>query len=366
MDMLEDLSAFVISGRVKSQLHGAPDHDTSERTPAQGIEDGVEAEALGFRRVWLAERPELKEPASILGGIAARTSRIGIGTGIVAAGARHPMLTASVGATLQAAYGGRFTLGIGRGASRYGYGGSLSYAAFADYCTIVKRIWAGEQFDYDGPAGTLPRLGLKDIYEGEPPQIVAGFFGMPTAAAWVAQTPAFDGLIMPAMVTPPAVAKVRGNLDAACARANRDPASIRLFVEVVTAPGLSESETRQLTNARAVTYFQPPEWGHCYAILNGWDESVMNRLREHSQLSAVESELADLSFHRRELEEPARLIPDEWMREACAIGSVEDCVRKLQEFRDAGADEICTYGSTPAQNAGLIEAWRARARTAAV
>jgi alkanesulfonate monooxygenase SsuD/methylene tetrahydromethanopterin reductase-like flavin-dependent oxidoreductase (luciferase family) len=92
----------------------------------------------------------------------------------------------------------------------------------------------------------------------------------------------------------------------------------------------------------------------------------MNRLREHSQLSAVESELADLSFHRRELEEPARLIPDEWMREACAIGSVEDCVRKLQEFRDAGADEICTYGSTPAQNAGLIEAWRARARTAAV
>ena len=73
-DVVEDLSAFVISGRVKSQLHGDPEHETSERTPAQGVADGVEAERLGFARVWLAERPELKEPATILGGIAARTS----------------------------------------------------------------------------------------------------------------------------------------------------------------------------------------------------------------------------------------------------------------------------------------------------
>jgi 5,10-methylenetetrahydromethanopterin reductase len=34
----------------------------------------------------------------------------------------------------------------------------------------------------------------------------------------------------------------------------------------------------------------------------------------------------------------------------------------LQRFRDAGADEIATYDSTPGQNAGLIEAWRARDR----
>jgi len=34
-DVVEDLSAFVISGRVKSHLHGDPEHETSERTPAQ-------------------------------------------------------------------------------------------------------------------------------------------------------------------------------------------------------------------------------------------------------------------------------------------------------------------------------------------
>jgi hypothetical protein len=35
-------------------------------------------------------------------------------------------------------------------------------------------------------------------------------------------------------------------------------------------------------------------------------------------------------------------------------------VRTLQDFRDAGADEVTTYGSTPAQNAELIAAWRTR------
>ena len=50
-DVVEDLSAFVISGRVKSHLHGDPEHETSERTPAQGVADGVEAERLGFARV---------------------------------------------------------------------------------------------------------------------------------------------------------------------------------------------------------------------------------------------------------------------------------------------------------------------------
>jgi hypothetical protein len=43
-----------------------------------------------------------------------------------------------------------------------------------------------------------------------------------------------------------------------------------------------------------------------------------------------------------------------------AIGTVDECVSSLQRFIDAGADEVTTYGSTPRQNAALIEAWRRR------
>jgi hypothetical protein len=58
--------------------------------------------------------------------------------------------------------------------------------------------------------------------------------------------------------------------------------------------------------------------------------------------------------------EVAAGIPDEYMEECSAFGTVEECVTSLQRFMDAGADEIATYGSTPKQNAALIEAWRRR------
>ena len=68
---------------------------------------------------------------------------------------------------------------------------------------------------------------------------------------------------------------------------------------------------------------------------------------------------ADQVFHRHELIEASERVPESWMQETCAIGSVDQCVRRMQEFRDAGVDEIGCYGSTPADNAALIAAWRA-------
>jgi 5,10-methylenetetrahydromethanopterin reductase len=67
--------------------------------------------------------------------------------------------------------------------------------------------------------------------------------------------------------------------------------------------------------------------------------------------------IADARFHRSELHEPAALVPDEWMRDSCAIGSVADCVATLRRFKAAGVDEIVTYGSTPRQNRQLAQAW---------
>src|SRR5207248_110278 len=96
-----DLSAYVQGGRVRSS--------------AQAISDAVDAERLGFRRVFLSERYDLKEAGALLGGMAALTSRLGIATSALLPGSRPPILTAALGATLHSAYGPRFVLGLGRG-----------------------------------------------------------------------------------------------------------------------------------------------------------------------------------------------------------------------------------------------------------
>src|ERR1700733_12347590 len=71
----EDMSAYIIAGAVTSEREET-EFETVSRTPAQGIDDGVEAERLGFRRIWLSERIDIKNADVILSGVGARTSRL--------------------------------------------------------------------------------------------------------------------------------------------------------------------------------------------------------------------------------------------------------------------------------------------------
>lgn len=124
-------------------------------------------------------------------------------------------------------------------------------------------------------------------------------------------------------------------------------------------PELDEIETRQICHAPAFTYLQAPGWAETLCDMNGWDAATLEAIRSHGSLQGHDS-IADSVFHRAQLESPARAVPDKWMAESCAIGTVAQCVERLRAFRDAGADEIVTYGSTPGQNAALAAAWRAQ------
>ena len=104
--------------------------------------------------------------------------------------------------------------------------------------------------------------------------------------------------------------------------------------------------------------------GEALCDSNGWDTNQLTKLREHKQFRTMDGPSADQAFHRAELMEPAKLVPDEWMEESCAVGSVAHCVERLQGYRDAGADEIAVYASTPSENEKLIGAWRERTAAA--
>jgi probable F420-dependent oxidoreductase len=233
----------------------------------------------------------------------------------------------------------------------------VGYTGLRDYVDIVRRLWRGERVAYSGVLGDFPQLELEDVADLRPPPIWFGTLGQPRGARAAAES--FDGVLLPPVFTPAATATIVARLRAECERIGRDPSTLRICQSVITAPELDELETRTLAHARAVTYLDAPGYGEMLVELNGWDPAPLARLRDHEQFSGMATAVSDLSFHRFELLGPAALVPDEWMDESCAIGSVEDCVQTLRRFRDAGADEIVTYGSTPAQNAGLAAAWRA-------
>jgi probable F420-dependent oxidoreductase len=351
---LTDLSAYVRAGRITSA--------------ADVLADAEEAERLGFRRVILSERYDLKEAGALLGGMAARTTRLGLATGALIPSSRPPILTAALGATMHSAYGPRFVLGLGRSTGPYLANTGIppvSFQALVDYATIVKRLWAGEVVDYAGPAGEWTGLHLADTYSGPQPEIWSVNLGGPRACRAAAQPP-FDGVLLAPFLTVEAVGRTVARLREECERIGRDPDSLHVCHPLVTAPGADDTEVRSQLHARMVTYLQEPGIGENYARLNEWDFEPIRRVREHPQFqTGMVNASADHNFHRKDLLGPAELVPDEWMTSTCATGTPEECAALLARYKDAGAHELCTYGSTPGQNAGLVAAWRERARVKA-
>ncbi|MBI2165187.1 MAG: LLM class flavin-dependent oxidoreductase [Chloroflexi bacterium] len=78
------------------------------------------AEGLGFESVWVGDSlttsPRL-EPLTALAAVATRTRRVRLGTAVLLAAMRHPVLLAHAAATVDVISGGRTVLGIGVGAA---------------------------------------------------------------------------------------------------------------------------------------------------------------------------------------------------------------------------------------------------------
>ena len=72
----------------------------------------LEAERLGYDSVWTAESYG-SDAVTTIAWIAARTTRIHVGTAIMQIGARTPAASAMIAMTLDALSGGRFRLGLG-------------------------------------------------------------------------------------------------------------------------------------------------------------------------------------------------------------------------------------------------------------
>ncbi len=122
---------------------------TSSDTPAH-----VElAESLGYRRAWLYDSPALYPDVwMILTRCAERTSRIGLGPGVLVPSLRHPMVNAAAIAELVDQAPGRVAVAIGSGfTGRFTLGKRpLPWRQVADYVRCLKALLAGETVEWDG------------------------------------------------------------------------------------------------------------------------------------------------------------------------------------------------------------------------
>ena len=204
------------------------------RDPVRVWADGLAAaeltEQLGFDTVWLSEHHFLEDgyspsPMPLAAAVAARTSRVGIGTNVLLAPFHHPVRLAEDTATVDLISQGRLILGIGSGYRPGEFGGyGVERSSRGDLTdevvTVLLRCWTEERFDHDGPAHRLRDVSCRPrpVQQPHPPLYLGGL--NPRGLRRFARTPSAAGV---AGLPPPALHRV---LVEAMEQAGRDPASI--------------------------------------------------------------------------------------------------------------------------------------------
>src|SRR5438128_12060348 len=162
-------------------LMQSPSARSSPEIYARGIEIAQAAEALGFGNVLLAEHHfstygYLSRPAQLATYIAAKTTRLRVGTAVIVVPLHHPLVVAEEIATLDLLSGGRLDVGLGRGYQhyefeRFGLELESGRQRWDEAVDIILKSFEGQAFSYDGKLFKIPETTVfpQPVQKPHPP-----------------------------------------------------------------------------------------------------------------------------------------------------------------------------------------------------
>jgi F420-dependent oxidoreductase-like protein len=207
-----------------------------------------EAERLGYDSVWSAEAWGA-DAVTPLAWIAAQTTKIKLGTGIMQLPGRSPANAAMTAMTLDALSGGRFILGLGTSGPQvvegwHGVPFEKPLTWMREYIQIVRAIFARErplefsgqryQIPYRGPGATGLGKPLKSILHGRKDIPIYCGAMAPKSQAQTAEIA--EGLLLTCM-HPERCDVLKPHLDEGFAKAGKSPAGFDLAPTVAVIVG---------------------------------------------------------------------------------------------------------------------------------
>jgi 5,10-methylenetetrahydromethanopterin reductase len=335
--------------------YGLPGHSDE---PTDLLVQLADAERIGLGSVFISERFNVKEAATLTGASVVASRSLGIATGVTNANSRHPLVTASWAMTAHKLSGGRFALGIGRGipAASRAYGLTPStMAEMEDAFGLWRRLWKGELvLGHDGPCGKYPALRMGSQFNEHIPIMVAAL-GLKTME-WAGRVA--DGVILHTFFSDEALARCVEAIRRGADSVGRDPSSVKIWsvlATLVTEPGIELTEQRKLKAlvGRMATYLQV--YGDALVNINDWDPAVLVRFRADSVVQGMRGAI-DAVATTDQLHHIESLIPLDWY--PAAVGNPAICATRVLDQFAVGADGVILHGAEAATLEPVVEAYR--------
>ena len=321
----------------------------SGATLSPDVDRVLEAERLGYDSVWTAESYG-SDAVTTIAWIAARTTRIHVGTAIMQIGARTPAASAMTAMTLDALSGGRFRLGLGvsnpqvvEGWHGQRFGKPLTRTR--EYVSIVRAIlrrekpveFSGEyyQIPYAGPDATSLGKPLKSILHGRADlPIYLAAIG-PKNVALAAEIA--DGWI-PTLFAPSRIRMFREWLDEGFRRAGGPKPAFDVMAACPIVVGDDVGACRAQHKPAIALYVG----GMGARSRNFYNETV----RRYGYPEAAQT-IQDLYLAGKKREAEAA-VPDALVDEVGLFGPRERIRERLAAYREAGVTTLTVRGSLDA------------------
>lgn len=267
------------------------------------------AEAIGLDSVWVGDsltaKPRL-EPLSTLTAVAARTRRVRLGTAVLLAALRQPVLLAQTVHTLDQLSGGRLTLGMGVGGTftegmrrEWAAAGVPSAQRTARLEEVVSLLrvfrqegpvsFRGRFSEYEGPA-----MQPRPVQQPGVPLFLACHHRTGNDRQYQRAAILADGIIS-ITDSPQEFAQVVRAVRGHAAKAGREPSSLHAVFYMTVNLGENERHADEEADAFLMRYYGVRHWGDAWGPF-GSASRVAERISEYHEAGAQTVILRFASF----------------------------------------------------------------------
>ena len=308
--------------------------------PGLATRTAVWAEEAGWNGMLVVDSQNLSgDPYVALALAAKETSTLGLGTGVTNPLTRHPAVTATAIATVQAESGGRAVLGIGRGDSSLAHLGvaPAPVGVFEDYLRRLQAYLRGDDVSLEPEHGRqgIESLGLAGtpqtsrIHWLRPEQAKVPVEVAATGPKVLALAGRHADRVMVAVGAEPE--RVAWAIETA--RASGDGVAIGAYVNAVAHPDADVA--RRLASGGMSTFAR-------FSIMHGSVSGPADE-EERSVMASVR-EAYDMQLHTRGSSPQAKALTPAFIDRFGAVGPPDVVVARLQALVDLGVDRIACIG----------------------
>lgn len=311
--------------------------------PRANVRQAQRAEEMGFDGIVYVDSQNLSGDCYVAMALAAKvTERIKLGTGVTNPFTRHPAVTASAIATVQAESDGRAHLGIGRGDSALAHLGyaPASVGVLRRYLSKLQGYLRREDVPFEAD-GDVAKLGLAESPETSrirwireslpkvPVDVAATGPKVIEAAALLADQ------IMFAVGGDPA--RIRWGIETAKAARRRaglpEAMPFGAYVPVVCHPDV---ELAQKIGEGGVSLFArfSSMYGSVVGPATNDQRAVFERIHD----------AYDMTHHAQTGSQQASVIPNDFARQFAVLGDADHCVARLRELVGLGLERLIIVG----------------------